>query len=234
MKNVLKYNEFYYKTNGEIISVYKLDKNTYLSYENAMFCPDCNQAELYFVLHSKTPHLRTKPSATHCNQCPYNYEEANNKITQKYFDALSETQMQNKLNAIMRYLCTDKHTRKAYLTDSTIEQNPMLIPSNTQKTKTYYMLRRKSLAVYFSEEDKNQLYIFYGKAKLKVINKQNYAFLKIGIGKKPISIYFSKAHIPKDIKENATYHIVCIGYLEDSVFNIELLKPNSIKYQKID
>ena len=240
MGNKLKYSEFYYKLENKIISINKLDKSSYLLYENNMFCPDCHEAELYFVYNINTPHLRTKPSSYHYTSCSYKYKEADNNTTKRYFTTLSDTQIKNKLNSIMRYLCTEKHNRKAQLENLSEEQNPMLISKSTQKSKTYYALRRKSLGVFFEKEDIGEFYAFYGKAYLEVADYSDYAFLQIKIGNKKISIYRSKQHIPKDIDENAPYHIVCIGHLENweltkkIQFKIELCTPNSLIYQKID
>ncbi|WP_304408196.1 hypothetical protein, partial [Helicobacter japonicus] len=106
------------------------------------------------------------------------------------------------------------------------------IHNATEATRTYNTLRRKSLGVYFTEEDKGKIYVFYGKGKLNLVPKKDYAFLEISAGNNKFSVYRSKSLIPNDIEENTEYYIVCIGYLKD-IFKIELLKSNCLKYQKV-
>ncbi|EAK0457053.1 hypothetical protein YZ63_07955 [Campylobacter upsaliensis] len=200
--NKLKYDEFYYSAENKVLPFNALNKGNYKTYEHQMFCPDCQEAKLHYVYNTKTPHLKQKPKASHKNHCPYQYIGASRESIKRHFDTLTDEQIGYKLDSIMRYLCTDKNTRQAYLTD----------------------------------EDMGEIYVFYGKVKLEldIVNKDDkatYAFIKILIGKKAISIYLP--FVPNDIDKEREYYIVCIGYLAENLFKIKLLKPNCLKYQKV-
>ncbi|MCX2717706.1 hypothetical protein OQH61_08155 [Helicobacter sp. MIT 21-1697] len=236
MKNKRKFDEFYSDIEDKIISFNKLNKDNYLVYENQMFCPDCRKAKLSYVFNTKTPHLKSKSGGKnppHQESCPYGYKPASNNSVRNHIDALNNTQIEHKLASMMRYLLTDKSIRQTFLSDDTGQNNPMLIEAVAGATRTYNTMRRKSLGAYFTEEDKGEIYVFYGKGNLKLNDKGNYAFLKIVIGGKTISVHRPKNLIPNDIEENAEYYIVCIGYLKDSLFKIELLKSNCLKYQRV-
>ncbi|EGK8035889.1 hypothetical protein IO355_001616 [Campylobacter upsaliensis] len=200
--NKLKYDEFYYSAENKVLPFNALNKSNYKTYEHQMFCPDCQEAKLHYVYNTKTPHLKQKPRASHKNHCPYQYIGASKESIKRHFDTLTDEQIGYKLDSMIRYLCTDKNTREAYLTD----------------------------------EDMGEIYVFYGKVKLEldIVNKDDkatYAFIKILIGKKAISIYLP--FVPNDIDKEREYYIVCIGYLAENLFKIKLLKPNCLKYQKV-
>lgn len=237
MEGKRKYDEFYYSVENKILSFDKLSKDNYLLYEDKMFCPDCHEAELSYVYNVKTPHLRHKPSSSHSKHCPYGHEVASTKSVKKAFEMLGDKQIDYKLDSMIRYLCVEKIVKQTHLIDEPEQHNPMLVENVKEQTKTYSMLRRKRLGAYFTNEDKHEIYVFYAKAKLKLDKKGNFAFIKIQIGKKQISIYRPKSLIPNDIDEQAQYCIVCIGSLEDMdppYFKIKLLQQNCLKYQKIE
>lgn len=229
--NKLKYDEFYCSAENKVLPFHTLNKGNYKTYEHQMFCPDCQKAELLYVYNTKTPHLKQKPRASHKNHCPYQYVRASRESIKRHFDTLTDEQIGYKLDSMIRYLCTDKNTRQAYLIDEPTRHTPMLIENIEKATRTYTAIKRKSLGAHFTDEDMGKIYVFYGKAKLDIFNKTTYAFIKILNGK-TISIYRSKSLIPNDIDKEREYYIVCIGYLKD-LSKIELLKPNCLKYQKV-
>jgi len=238
MEGKRKYDEFYYSVENKILSFDKLSKDGYSLYEGKMLCPDCHEAELSYVHNVKTPYLRYKrKSRPHSKHCPYQHEVASTESIKKTFEMLNDMQIEYKLDSMIRYLCAEKIVKQTHLIDEPEQHNPMLIENVKEQTRTYSMLRRKSLEAYFTNEDKNEIYVFYAKAKLKLDKKGNFAFIKIQIGKKQISIYRPKSLIPNDIDEQAQYCIVCIGFLEDMkppYFKIKLLQQNCLKYQKIE
>ncbi|MBJ6707596.1 hypothetical protein JE036_07215 [Campylobacter upsaliensis] len=234
--NKLKYDEFYYSAENKVLPFNALNKSNYKTYEHQMFCPDCQEAKLHYVYNTKTPHLKQKPNASHKNHCPYQYIGASKESIKRHFDTLTDEQIGYKLDSMIRYLCTDKNTREAYLTDEPTRHTPMLIENIEKATRTYTALKRKSLGAYFTDEDMGEIYVFYGKVKLEldIVNKDDkttYAFIKILIGKKAISIYLP--FVPNDIDKEREYYIVCIGYLAENLFKIKLLKPNCLKYQRV-
>ncbi|EAI7391239.1 hypothetical protein COR16_08770 [Campylobacter upsaliensis] len=176
--NKLKYDEFYYSAENKVLPFNALNKGNYKTYEHQMFCPDCQEAKLHYVYNTKTPHLKQKPRASHKNHCPYQYIGASKESIKRHFDTLTDEQIGYKLDSMIRYLCTDKNTREAYLTDEPTRHTPMLIENIEKATRTYTALKRKSLGVYFTDEDMGEIYVFYGKVKLDIFNKATYAFIK--------------------------------------------------------
>lgn len=121
--NKLKYDEFYYSAENKVLPFNALNKGNYKTYEHQMFCPDCQEAKLHYVYNTKTPHLKQKPKASHKNHCPYQYIGASKESIKRHFDTLTDEQIGYKLDSMIRYLCTDKNTREAYLTDEDMGEN---------------------------------------------------------------------------------------------------------------
>ncbi|EAK1781751.1 hypothetical protein ACULYO_001816 [Campylobacter upsaliensis] len=121
--NKLKYDEFYYSAENKVLPFNALNKSNYKTYEHQMFCPDCQEAKLHYVYNTKTPHLKQKPKASHKNHCPYQYIGASKESIKRHFDTLTDEQIGYKLDSMIRYLCADKNTREAYLTDEDMGKN---------------------------------------------------------------------------------------------------------------
>ncbi|MFV3011677.1 hypothetical protein ACLD43_08600 [Clostridium botulinum] len=125
----------------------------------------------------------------------------------------------------------------------------MLIHETTDNVDILRALRRKRLNGWIDESDGDDFYVFYGKVKLKVVEKEK-------IGEKPEDLYkyyliqiFTQNKtgewkfrtslyrgVVKDIiDENAIYNIVMIGHLDFKFkpFTIRLANKNAIKYQEI-
>lgn len=76
-----------------------------------LFCPDCGLARLTFRARtsSRTEHLQTKKSAAgeinrHDTQCPHQFLPASRKQITKYYSSLTNAQVQDRFDAIMRLL----------------------------------------------------------------------------------------------------------------------------------
>ncbi|EPO0093902.1 hypothetical protein ACT5EH_000145 [Campylobacter upsaliensis] len=165
--NKLKYDEFYYSAENKVLPFNALNKSNYKTYEHQMFCPDCQEAKLHYVYNTKTPHLKQKPNASHKNHCPYQYIGASRESIKRHFDTLTDEQIGYKLDSMIRYLCTDKNTREAYLTDEPTRHTPMLIENIEKATRTYTALKRKSLGAYFTDEDMGKNLCILWKSKTR-------------------------------------------------------------------
>lgn len=254
MNKELKYEEFFFRRENRIVNIKELSSDNYLIYKSDMFCPECHKAELYYVANTnKIPHLRTIRNSIHSKNCSYGYPIVSTKTAKKYFTNLSDEQIKNKLNSMMRYLCTEKNKRSEDYSED-INNHPMLIRTQEiEKTRNFQQLKRKSLNAFFNEDDEAKLYVFYGKVQLKLEIKDKeirhketgykdkiyYAFLYLFCkDKKKFYIYFPKSQIPKDVKNGEEYYMVAIGEIKrrekifQPPFKIDLLNENCIKYQK--
>lgn len=218
-----------------------------------MFCPECHQAKLSFVhkFFKRRAHLRRV--SDHAEGCSYNYEYTSKKAIKKYIDSLSDKEIQDKLNSIMNMLCRNSSMKKTMIDDAEKntkkDANPMLIPEKNKKKTIVRALRRKRLNDWIDKSDGTDLYVFFGKVKLEVVEKEEtsdkpskcfkYNILKIytqnkqGEWKFRTSLY--RRNIKDSVKKDAVYHIVLIGHLDFnySPFRINLVNQNAIKYRKL-
>lgn len=250
---------FYTETNCicniEIVSDYA-DKHErdYTLYKGFMLCPECQKAKLTFVRKSsiRRAHLKKIPSSNHLEDCSYNYEYASKRLIKKYVDDLNYNQVQDRLNAIMNMLCSNKQKKESSPSNggvkNTAYSNPLLIPYVVKESTNLKALRRKRLAGWIDESDGTDLHIFYGKVKLSVeekmrINKEgeeySYYLLNIktknknGEWKYRTSIYRGK--VKNIVDEVKTYQIAMIGNLNFNYkwWKIDLINRNAIRYQEM-
>lgn len=247
MNDNLKYDRFYSKNKNEFIIIDECNsKPEYIinNYSNDIFCSECRAAELYFVSNTNTPHLRTKRNVLHNPNCYYDYKVASNEVMQDFINSLTDEQIQNKLDSIMRYLC---YQDKSLIVpqENSANTNPLSIKLPSKQTKrTMQVLKRKSLNSSFSLDNTDNICAFYGKVVLNLFvgDKGNgkFAYLKLSInGKTRFQINVSK-NIPNDIDNGKMYNIVIIGNINkpsqgevfSPPFTIKLLKSNCLKYKK--
>lgn len=260
VKKAKSFEEFYSKKNDDILDIdivadyaerHDGDVSPFLG---DMFCPECEQAELSFVhkTSKRRAHLRKLPSSNHVDGCSYNYEYASKGTVKKYVDSLNYGEIQDKLNAIMNMLCREHNTRKTAIHNNhsliTKVENPMLIPEQKEQTNILKALRRIRLNGWIDKSDGEDFCVFYGKVKLKVVEKEKisdvpektykyyllyiYTQNKKGEWKFRTSLY--RGNIQDSIDEEALYNIVMIGHLDFQYkpFTIKLANRNAIKYRK--
>lgn len=252
------FSEFYSKQKNDIYQIEDaiLDSVSENMFRNDMFCPECNQAQLTLVAKTSNhrAYLKRIPSSLHTKWCSFNYEYATKKIIQEYVNLLSDSELKDKLDAIMRLLCKPELVH-SYLTSSDVCNNstrvsPMLIPSKVDSFSSLKALRRKKLGTYIDQSENGILYAFYGKAQLKIYccerkntdsnKKYKIHFLNVFAPnskkewKQRASFYLGTN--PLSIDESALYHIVFIGYpkFENKYPKIELIKNRAFVYQKIE
>lgn len=218
-----------------------------------MFCPECHQAKLSFVHKFSKRRAHFRRASKHEKNCSYNYVYASKRTVTKYINSLSNEKIQDKLNSIMNMLCRDSHMKKVNIDDAEKNtkkrENPMLIPEQNKKKTILRALRRKRLNGWIDESDGTDLYVFFGKVKLEVSEKEKnsddspkgfkynilniYTQNKQGEWKFRTSLY--RGEIKDFVKKDAVYHIVLIGNLEfnHKPFRINLVNQNAIKYREL-
>lgn len=250
------FEEFYYRTiddtcNIEVVIEFSDDNNGKVGkYEREMFCPECRQAELYFVHRTtkRRAHLRRCPTASHEKECSYNYEYATKKHVQDLIDSLSYDEVQDKLSSIINMLCKDSKKSKGSDGKQIIRKpkdNPMLIPVRKNEDNILKSLRRKRLNTWIDETDINELLVFYGKVKLKVTEKE-----KIIEGQESYKYYVLEVFNPDnkdgwkfrtslyrgknkdEINEDDIYYIAIIGQVGKKAWQIDLINFNAVKFCK--
>lgn len=259
-KKAKSFEEFYSKNKDDILDIDIVadyaeshDGDT-TPFDKDMFCPECKQAELSFVhkTSKRRAHLRRIKSSNHKDGCSYNYEYASKKTVKKYVDSLNYEEIQDKLNSIMNMLCRKHNTKKTTSNDNEDltkkRKNPMLIPERKDCETVLRALQRKRLNGQIDESDGEDFCVFYGKVKLKVIEKEKnsddpkktykYYLLQIytqnkkGEWKFRTSLY--RGNMRDLVNEEVMYNIVMIGHLDFQFkpFTIKLANKNAIKYRE--
>jgi len=220
-----------------------------------MLCPECQKAELIFVHKTSynRAHLKKIPSVNHLEDCSYNYEYASKRLVKKYVDDLSYNQVQDRLNAIMNMLCSNKPKKESSPSNNgvknTANSNPLLIPDVVKEPTNLKALRRKRLAGWIDESDGTDLHVFYGKVKLSVEEKkktnkegEEYSYYLLTLKtqnknsewKYRTSIY--RGGIKDIVDEAKAYQVAMIGNLNFDYkwWRIDLLNRNAIRYQEVN
>lgn len=136
------------------------------------YCPSCHHAPLTFVTGSLSSHeisyFKTKNNAQHDPGCFYTVNEANSKESIEYWQSLTDPQIQDKLDVMIRY---QLNCHKSSLnTDNQLvhDLNNALIFSTKQEHKQKRVLTR-ALSTYYQTDSSeyNTPILFYGKALLR-------------------------------------------------------------------
>lgn len=255
------FEEFYYSHKAQILDIDLVEDyaeshdGDFEPYRGNMFCPECMKAELTFYRKTskRRAYLKRIPSTAHVEGCSYNYDYASHKMVKKYIESLTPAEVQDKLNAIMNLLFRKKAKQTGDNNINEVKEpkkvNPMLIVDSVKDTDVLKALRRKKLNVYIDESDGEELCVFYGDVKLKVIEKikldenheksYSYNLLEIyTLNKKQewkprTRIY--RGSNKNLVDENVIYHIAIIGNLEFKYkpWSIKLASKNAIRYRKI-
>ncbi|GAA0062650.1 hypothetical protein [Clostridium sp. CTA-1] len=256
------FEEFYYRTKKDIFGIelvteyVDLHKGSIGKYDGEMFCPECRKAELYFVHKTSRnrAHLRKCPTANHEKNCSYNYVYASRKLVKSHIISLSYDRIQDKLNSIINMLCRpvkDAGGNSSGESSKDITNNPMVIKEKKEREDIIKSLRRKRLNAWIDESDCGEYFVFYGKVKLKVAEREKktheyggesnkYNVLEIynpnnkvdGEWKFRTSLY--RGQIKDDIKEDATYYIAIIGRVGEKSWQIRLDNIHAVKYCECD
>ena len=251
------FSEFYSKKKNDVYYIDDaiLDSKAENIFRNDMFCPECKQAQLILVAKTSKhrAYLKRIPSASHKQECSYNYEYATKKVIQEYVNSLSNAELQDKVDALMRTLCKPKLVHD-YFSSTNVHNNntgvsPMVIPSSKNHLNSLKALRRKKIGTYIERSEEGILYAFYGKVHLQIhcvekenlVSNQKYKIYFLNIlalnsskeWKKRASFYLGTN--PLTIDENSLYYIVFIGcpQFKNNYPNIVLVNKNAFKYEKV-
>lgn len=252
------FEKFFYKPDSKLVDIEKLnayieqDSRNINNYKGEMFCPECKHAELTYVNKTSTrrAYLKKIPSSKHYKNCSYNYEYARSELITSYFKNLNYNQVQDKLNAMMNMLFTQKVNKSnenisLYKENDKLD-NPFLIPDSTKEQKNVKSLRRKKLQGWIDKSFENELYLFYGEVKLEVQEctskkNENFKYYKVVIRTKNkedkwkfrATVY--RGNIKDDINKESIYQLVLIGKLDFSNKwpQINLINNDAIKYKLI-
>ncbi|EQK42661.1 hypothetical protein C672_1605 [[Clostridium] bifermentans ATCC 638] len=248
------FEEFYYSPKNNVFDIDIIEEyvnshdGSYEPFRDRIFCPECQIAKLTFIHKTSRnrAHLKKIPSSYHEEGCSYNYDYASKRTVKKYIDSLKENEIQDKLNTMMNQLF--RLNKKKIDFGENINESGLMNKSHMTITESknneivLRALRRKRLNTWIDESDGTDIYVFYGKVRLKVVEKEKedykYYLLQISTLNKNKEWKFRtnlyRGSIKDIVDENTTYYIVIIGNLEFNYkpWTINLSNKNAIKYRK--
>lgn len=255
------FEEFYYIKTGkncnvkDVVDYAKNNHGDYTPFEGAMFCPECEKAELFLVRETsgRRAHLKKKQSSSHDDTCSYKFDYATRTTIQHYVKGLTNSQIQEKLNSIMHMLFKVKNQKPNILISNNISNSknnssPMLIPEVKKDVIELKSLRRKSLSSWIDESDGTDLYLFYGEVKLEVVEKEKikddgdsykyyllnlWTLNKMGQWKYRTQIY--RGNKKDVIDTNKIYRVAVIGNLNFKwkQWQIDLINQSAIRIKEV-
>lgn len=252
------FDEFYYRTKDEnqdlvdLVDYVKNNKNKLGNYEGKIFCPECKTAELYFVHKTSKvrAHLRRCPTSNHEDGCTYNYQYAPRKVARELINSLTYPEIQDKLDSMINMLCKEPGKKKGLMgagTAISTKDNPMLIPVPKDEGNIIKALRRKKLNAWVDEEEKNELFVFYGQVKLAVEEKKSekegrepFTYYCLNVynqnkaGKPVFRTSLYRGKIKDDVSTDDLYYIAIIGQVGTRGWKIDMVNPNAVKYCKCE
>ncbi len=229
------FDEFYYRKQDEnedlvdLVNYVENNNDKLGEYEGEIFCPECKNAELYFVHKTSKAraHLRRCPTSNHEERCSYNYLYASKKQAMEIINSLTYYQIQDKLASMINMLCKEPKKKK----------NPIGNGAD----------RRKKINAWIDVEDRNELFVFYGQVKLDVEEK-----ISEKEGKAPFTYYCLKVYnqnkagelifrtslyrgkMKDDVSVGDLYYIAIIGQIGEKNWKIDMVNTNAVKYCKCE
>ena len=269
-----KYSGFFYSKDGGKTGKY-VDLEDALSnlnnyadfknkYDNMIYCPECHKAILFLTINTKKhPFLRKKPTSEHKAGCSKIYEAGSLKETSEYIEHLTDDQIKNKVNSMFANLFGPKSTDRGSGSDNTGSTpkngSPFSFGISTDKS-IRRSFRVRSLKSYIDQDDdKDKVYLIYGKAKLSVLTQtakksgNEYDLLEVDPQDKYHHVYriYLGKHDERSIDPNSEYKVLFIGKYNFSfkyhkeieedgekkkirVWNFDLINNNlqALKYEK--
>lgn len=231
------FDEFYYKANNSneyldnLQEYVESNNNSLGEYQNQIYCPECQQAELSYVhkTNQRRAFLRRKPKEKHDEFCSYRYDYASKKFAETYYTDFTDSQIQDRMDSMMRKLLDKpKITNKVISSKNIIfEENPFILEKVESEDRIRKTLRRKSICQYLDRNVDTALQLFYGKVRLKIVSRtkvnqegESYTFYFLQVkclnkdGKWTVRTSIYRGRKLDDIDENKEYHFVAVGHLE--------------------
>lgn len=250
MKNKF-YEEFYFMKDEvnhylwEVQKEYQLKSGDISKFKGFMRCPECWKAELSFThkTFNKSEYLSKIPTSNHKEYCSYINEYATKKQIQKFVKTLNEKQVHDRLESALNMLLRTKKIEFDDLNkmESKEKKNPFVIKCDDKPT-VRRTIPRKSLNMWFDKEYNGEIFIFYGRVKLKIQTKMSegkeYYSLIIRT-KKSNGVWDYKTQVFRgvlkdEIDEDREYDIAILGELtfwNEKHPQIRLEKKNYILYR---
>lgn len=223
------YEDFIYAADQQLHSLYEVqkeyeqNKGDISKYRDKMLCPECKKAKLRFThkTSERRAFLSTLPTSNHEESCSYNYDLASNRAVKQFVATLTDEQVHDKLEAMLNtMLPRDRRDNENAVNAE--QQNPFVIDIGARNHQpNRRAIPRKSMNRWFDKADENNMFLFYGKVRLSVEERETkkgkryILIVKTKRGEEWIrktSIFRGMAQ--DAIDENTTYDLAVLGHLE--------------------
>mgnify|MGYP004470783621 FL=1 len=223
------YEDFIYAADQQLHSLYEVqkeyeqNKGDISKYRDKMLCPECKKAKLRFThkTSERRAFLSTLPTSNHEEGCSYNYDLASNRAVKQFVATLTDEQVHDKLEAMLNtMLPRDRRDNENAVNAE--QQNPFVIDIGARNHQpNRRAIPRKSMNRWFDKADENNMFLFYGKVRLSVEERETkkgkryILIVKTKRGEEWIrktSIFRGMAQ--DAIDENTTYDLAVLGHLE--------------------
>lgn len=225
----ISFEEFYYNLDkqihdlSEVQNEYEKNNGDISKYRGQMFCPECKAAELRFThkTSNKRAFLSKIPSSSHNDGCSFIHEYASTNEVNQFIKTLSEKQIQDRLESTLNLLLPREEKDNCNIATDVIS-NPFVIEHKDKSgSGIRKALHRKSIRSWFDKSEENQVYIFYGRVKLKVeeVNTQKGIRFRLIVEINQGNNWITKTSIFRgvardEIDENKIYDIAVLGCIE--------------------
>ena len=223
------YEDYIYAADQQLHSLYEVqkeyeqNKGDISKYRDKMLCPECKKAKLRFThkTSERRAFLSTLPTSNHEEGCSYNYDLASNRAVKQFVATLTDEQVHDKLEAMLNtMLPRDRRDNENAVNAE--QQNPFVIDIGARNHQpNRRAIPRKSMNRWFDKADENNMFLFYGKVRLSVEERETkkgkryILIVKTKRGEEWIrktSIFRGMAQ--DAIDENTTYDLAVLGHLE--------------------
>lgn len=223
------YEDFLYAADQQLHSIYEVqkeyeqNKGDISKYRDKMLCPECRRAKLRFThkTSERRAFLSTLPTSYHEEGCSYNYDLASNRAVKQFVATLTDEQVHDKLESMLNtMLPRDRRDNENAVNAE--QQNPFVIDIGARNHQpNRRAIRRKSMNGWFDKADEDNMFLFYGKVRLSVEERETkkgkryILIVKTKRGEEWIrktSIFRGMAQ--DVIDENTTYDLAVLGHLE--------------------
>ena len=223
------YEDFLYVDDQQLHSLYEVqkeyeqNKGDISKYRDKMLCPECRRARLRFThkTSERRAFLSTLPTSYHEEGCSYSYDLASNRAVKQFVAKLSPEQVHDRLEAVLNtMLHRDRRDNENAVNAE--QQNPFVRDMGARNHQpNRRVIPRKSMNRWFDKADENNMFLFYGKVRLSVEERETkkgkryVLIVKTKRGEewiKKTSIYRDVIQDPID--ENTTYDLAVLGNLK--------------------
>lgn len=207
----------------EVQKEYEQNKGDISKYRDKMLCPECKKAKLRFThkTSERRAFLSTLPTSNHEEGCSYNYDLASNRAVKQFIATLTDEQVHDKLEAMLNTMLPRDRRDNGNAVNAE-QQNPFVINIGARPHQSNRRaIRRKSMNGWFDKADEDNMFLFYGKVRLSVEERETkkgkryILIVKTKRGEEWIrktSIFRGMAQ--DVIDENTTYDLAVLGHLE--------------------